>query len=139
ENWPEEEVQFALDLCHRARQALQGVRERFERVLSSGAEARSLRSQGADVLAMLRTVREEMPRLLAVVKDRSTVSKGASFRSEWEAAIAEISALFELTGKLLDAVTPPLHIDWEKVRAAEEAFARGETRPASPGFMTRPE
>ena len=130
--WPEQSLRLCLDLLRKMRENAANLRRGLEDVLAEGVEARSFTRDYGPVLPAaedhLARVRELAGRL-SPAKDGASESLAAELRLLGQ----EVQAFRDLlAGALSRASEPPRPVDWGRVRAAEEAHARGETKPFSP-------
>jgi hypothetical protein len=129
--WPEQSLQFCLHLLQKIREGIANRRQMLEAMLAEGVEARSFaRNHGSllpvldDQLGQVRGVVER----LAAADDPVSESLGGELRLLEQ----EIQTFRNLMSEALSrASAAPRPVDWDRVRAAEEAHGRGETRPFS--------
>lgn len=129
--WPPQYFRLCLDVVEKLRENAAQMRQTLEEELSKGTEARSFVREYSPLLALSDT-------LVAKIKKRLS-----HLEQEGDAASADLAARFRaLDGEfqafrrlLADALThasqSPRMVDRGRVRAAEEAFAQGETKPFS--------
>ena len=130
--WPEQSVQLCLTLLGKLRDNTAGRREQLEAILAGGVEARSFARNNAPLLA---TLDEQIAQVHGLV-ERLAPAEGAasgSLAGELRLLEQESQAFRDLLAEALSrASETPGPVDWGRVRAAEEAHARGETKPFSP-------
>jgi hypothetical protein len=124
-------LQLCVKILREMRESAAEMRQALEDELAEGVEARSFaRTYGSVLpaadghLASLRELIEE----LSPAEDTAAASFVAELRL-LEQENAAYRAL--LAAALSRASEAPRPVDWERVRAAEEAKARGETKPFS--------
>jgi nitrogen fixation/metabolism regulation signal transduction histidine kinase len=130
-DWLPGSVQLCLDLLRRMRNNFNEMREELEKKLAEGVEARSFAGNSTSFLA---AVDEHLNGIRKLVGLLTSANDAASKSMAAESRLLEenVQAFRDLLAKALSkASETPRSIDWEKVRAAEEAFARGETKPFS--------
>jgi hypothetical protein len=124
-------LQLGLNILRDLRESAAEIRQALEDELAGGVEARSFARTYGPVLpaadghlASLRELIEE----LSSAEDTAA----ASFVAELRLLEREHAAYRDLLSAALSrASEAPRPVDWERVRAAEEAKARGETKPYS--------
>lgn len=130
-DWPEQSVQFCVELLRKLREYTAKKRQTLEAMLAEGVEVRSFAHNHSPLLSVLDDqigqVRELVERL-APAEDAASRSLAAELHL-LEQAIQVFRDL--LAEALSRASAPPRPVDWDRVRAAEEAHARGETKPFS--------
>jgi hypothetical protein len=129
--WPQQSVELCLDLLRRMHANTARVRQGLEELLANGVEARSFARDTGPLLAI---VDEQIASVRALVERLSPARDAASETLEVELRRLqqETQALRDLLAEALSrASEPPRPVDAERVRAAEEAHARGETKPFS--------
>ena len=122
-------IQVMLKHLRKVRQCCIKQREELERLLSDGVEAGDFLRATDGWVAVIHG------QLAEIGKIRERLSGEAMFDSVdkgWELIEEEIRA----SGGLLEAATAavskqPRPVDWKRVRAAEEAHSRNETKPFS--------
>jgi hypothetical protein len=129
--WPPRSLELCLDVLRRIRAGAADTRQTLEEVLAEGVEARSF---ARDYGPFLAPAEDQLAFVRELVESLSLMEDAAS-----QSLLAEVR-LLEQEGKafrdllaeaLARASEPPRPINWERVRAAEEAHARGETKPFS--------
>jgi hypothetical protein len=126
--WPQRSLQLCLDIFRKMRENAATMRPMLEQELAEGVKARSFaRTHGPlllDTDNFLASIRQLLARLLLGVDAAS-----ASLVSELRLLEQETQGYRNLlTEAMSPASAPPSPRDRERVRAAEEARARGETR-----------
>jgi hypothetical protein len=129
--WPERSLQLGRDLLRKLRANAANLREALEQVLAEGVEARSF---VRDYSPFLPDAEDYVAHVRNLVERVSSVGGAAG-----ESLLAELRPLEEeyrsyrdlLAEALARASEPPRSVDWERIRAAEEACARGQTKPFS--------
>ncbi len=130
--WPEESLRLCLDLLRPIRENIVGMRRTVEDRLAQGVEARSFAREYGPVLP---AIREQAAQFREFTERLSSAGDAASarLREPVHSMILEMEAVRDLLEEALARAseTPP-PVDGERIRAAEEAHARGETKPLSP-------
>ncbi len=129
--WPRQSLQLCLSFLRGIRESAADMRQEFEQELAEGVEARSFARTYSQFLPVadehVVSVREliealspaEDPAAQSLVEElRLLETENQAFRSLLAESLAQASE-------------PPRPVDWGRVRAAEEAHARGETKPFS--------
>src|SRR6266536_6476321 len=98
-------------------------------MLAQGVEARSfLRTNGP----LLPTIDDQIGQVRGLFEQLAEDTASGSLAAELRLLEQEIQAFRDLLAEALSRVSEaPRPVDWERVRAAEEAHARGETKPFS--------
>jgi hypothetical protein len=107
------------------------MRERLEGVLAEGVEARSF-ARGFS--PFLPAADEQLGKVQALLEQIAQAEDAASTSLAEELRLLDQAtrAYRDLLAEALSRATaPPRAVDWDRVRAAEEAYARGETKPFS--------
>jgi hypothetical protein len=129
--WRPGSVQLCLGMLRHMRKNVNEMREELEKVLAEGVEAQSFARNSTSFLAAvdehINGIRK-LVELLTPAKDTASESIAAESRL-LEQNVRAFRDL--LTKALSQASEAPRSIDWARVRAAEEALARGETKPFS--------
>jgi hypothetical protein len=130
EEWPADALEQGAAFCRQARGLVKGIREELEQVLRKGKEAKALVAEIEPAAQALGKALASLSSRLDENGGRPSNPKAESFLSECEALVRE-AADFQstLTEVLARAAAPLPPIDWNRVKEAEEAFVRGETRP----------
>jgi len=131
QEWSPPSLQWCVKILREMRVSAAEMRQALEDELAEGVEARSFaRTYGPFLpaadghLASLR----ELIGALSPAEDTAA----ASFVAELRLLEQEDAAFRDLLAAALSrASEAPRPVDWERVRAAEEAKARGETKPYS--------
>jgi hypothetical protein len=127
--WPREAIDFCSTLLQKSREAVVGMRLSLEEALAKGVEASLFARDGN--------------RLLTAAKDRAALIQelAESLSSATDTASERIVAELRLLEReekayrdlLAEAVSlaarPSRPLAWDRIRLAEEACARGETKP----------
>ena len=128
-DWPQPSLQLGMDVLQRMRKECADMRLALEAELADGVETRSFAREYGPMLpvadGMVQSIRELIDQL------------SPAFDSASEMLLAEFRLLEQEENKYRDllaealgrASEPPRPVDAERVRAAEEAYARGETKP----------
>jgi hypothetical protein len=129
--WPEESLQLGLDLLRKIRAKAANLHKQLEDKLAGGVEASSFaRTHGPvltamdDLLADVQGILESPSRL----EDHAVESFATEARMLERELWSSRALLAEALSKALE---PPRPVDWDRFRRAEEAHARGETKPFS--------
>jgi flagellar biosynthesis chaperone FliJ len=129
--WSEQTLQLCLDQLRSISKTVNEMHQLLEEKLAAGVEARSFARDYNRHLAITSVCIAKIRRLIeraSSAKDRGSKSLAAELNSVEQ----KIQAFHNL---LADALAPASEarrpVDWERVRASEEAHARGETKPFS--------
>lgn len=130
--WPPRSLQLCLDILQGIRDNAVSMRSTLKGALAEGVEVRAFVREYGPLLPLvddhLAKVRGLVARLLPA-EDAASGSLTAALRSLEQ----EYQAFRDLLADVLSrASASPRPIDWERIRAAEEAYARGDTKPFSP-------
>lgn len=129
--WPPQSLQLCLDILHGIRANAAHMRSTLKETLAEGVEFRGFVRDYGPLLALvddhIAKVRGLVARLVPA-QDAASGSLKASLRSLEQ----EYQAFRDLLAEVLSRASPPRPVDWERIRAAEEAYARGDTKPFSP-------
>lgn len=127
--WSPRSLQLCLDLLRRLRQAAAEIHQDLKNEVSEGVEARSFARTYSPVL----TAADHHLSSLRNLIEELAPSEGAAAESlvaELRLLEQEHAAFRDLLAEVLARATAgPRPINWDRVRAAEEAQARGETKP----------
>ncbi len=130
-DWSERDLLLCLHFLRKVREFTTEIHQVLKGALAEGLEARSFARDYGPFLQstdyQLATVREFLE-LLLPAKDAASQKLVAELR-ELEQAHQAFRDL--LAGALARVSEAPRPVDWERVRAAEEAYARGDTKPFS--------
>jgi hypothetical protein len=126
--WPEESLQLCLEIVRAIRENTANMRKRLGAVLAEGVEARSFARTYSPLLP---TADDHSAKVRELLERLSPAEDASS-----ESLVAELLLLEQetrafrdlLAGALARASEAPRPADWGRVRAAEEAHARGETK-----------
>jgi len=125
--WPEQSLRLCLELLQRILESTSRMRRLLENVLAEGTEARAF---ARDCNPLLPVVDEQSATILELIDrlspadDAASNSLGAALRS----LERETRAYRELLARALSGASEaPRPVDWNHIRAVEEAHARGET------------
>ena len=129
-DWPAEAIQLVIAQCRQAVSAIQIARRSYDALLRQGTDANSFVAQTEPFLRTLRSVPAESSKVLEQFKGQVLEPP---LRELWSAFVAMTLEAADLIGFLETAIAtanlPSKPIDWERVRQAEEAYMRGETKP----------
>jgi hypothetical protein len=127
--WSEQSLRLCLDFLRKLRENASEMHQALEKDLADGVEARSFARDGGPILIDL----DERIALVRELVEALSPAQGAAIESlvaELRWLQRENKATRDLLAEALSrASEPPRPVDWERVRAAEEAHARGETKP----------
>ncbi|HZY89929.1 MAG TPA: hypothetical protein VFE78_34220 [Gemmataceae bacterium] len=130
-DWPRQSVELCLSLLRGLREGTAEMRQGLEEELAEGVEARSFARTYGPVLP---AADEQAATVGQLVEWLSPAEDGASrsLVAELRLLEREHQALRDLLAQALARASgPPRPADAARVRAAEEAHARGETKPFS--------
>ena len=135
QGWPPPELQMFRETIQVLRNNTASLYERLENRLAEGVEARSFARDSGPLLAaaddQLGTVQELVEKLMSAedLAAESLVGQLRSLQQELCSLKQEMRAYRDLLADALSrASAAPGPIDWERVRAAEEAYAGGKTK-----------
>lgn len=127
--WPRRRLRLCLNLVREIRQSAVEARQALEEELREGVEARSFASRhGRDLSAAEEyvAINQQLIDLLLETKEPGAESLVAELRLLDQ----EERAFRDFLAEALSAASRPAGpVDWGRIRAAEEAGARGETKP----------
>jgi hypothetical protein len=129
--WPPQALQLCLNLLVELRENAVNLRHALEGLLAEGVEARRFVRGGSPVLAF---ADDQCAKVRALVERlaQSEDTASASLTKELRLLERESQAFRDLLAEALSKASEPARpVDWHRVRAAEEAYARGETTPFS--------
>jgi hypothetical protein len=129
--WPQQSLQLCLNFLRGIRASAADMRQELEQELADGVEARSFARTYGKYLPLADehvVIVQELIETLSPAEDPAAQSLVEELRLLETENQAFRSLLAE---SLARASEPPRPVDWGRVRAAEEAHARGETRPFS--------
>jgi hypothetical protein len=127
--WPEQSLELCLHLLRKIRADAAKMPKTLESILAEGVEARSFAAEYRpflilvdETIANVNALREQ----LSPAEDRAS----ASISAELGLLAQEYEAFRDHLAKALSRASEPAGpVDWERIRAAEEAHARGKTKP----------
>lgn len=129
--WPARSLQLCLNFLRGLRESAAELRQALEHELAEGVEARSFARTYAptlvaatDHLVFIRELVEE----LSPARDAASASLFSELRLLERENEAYRDLLASALSRALDAPPP---VNWERVRAAEQAQATGQTKPFS--------
>jgi hypothetical protein len=127
--WPQQKLQLSLDLLRLLREQTTRERQILEVILAHGVEARSFVRNCSPLLATTEdhlAKARDLVEWLSLTEDAASQSLAAESRLLEQETQAVRNLLAEALAR---ASEPPRPVDWDRVRASEEAHARGETKP----------
>jgi hypothetical protein len=129
--WADQSLQLSVVVLRKIRENTPTMRGMLENILADGVEARSFtRAYGP----LLPAVDDRLAQVRGLLEWLSTAAHGAagSLAEELRLLEQETRAIRDLLAEALSrASETPRPVDWGRVRAAEEAHERGETKPFS--------
>jgi hypothetical protein len=129
--WPSSSLQLGLEVVRKTRKDFAEARRALEEELANGVEARSF---GRENQPLIPAIDEFVQTLRGLVAGLSHAEDPASksLLAELRLVDQELKAGRDLLAEALArAAEPARPAEEERVRAAEEAYARGETKPFS--------
>jgi hypothetical protein len=124
-------VRLGVGIVRQMRDSVVQMRAELENLLADGVEARSfVRSYGA----ILPDANESLVQLAGLLEElaRAIGTDAESFVTELRLLENDTKVFRDLAAEALSRSSqPPRPVDWGRVRASEEAHARGETKPFS--------
>jgi hypothetical protein len=128
------DVQAALLVCTFMQTLLKMARGSIESSLRQGVDARAFASTYERSIAGLDSASKAVGRLLQRGHPRHWPILGEELLSGYEDLAADLAKLRQfLVEAVAKAKAPPRPLDWERVRQAEAAYGRGETKPFDKG------
>jgi hypothetical protein len=134
--WPPQELQLFADAIQGIHRNTVQVRRALEDLLAGGVEARSF---ARDYSLFLPATESHLAGVRELVEHLQTAERLASesqaqvlrsLEAQVRSLEYEMSAYRDLLADALArASQAPRPVDWERIRAAEEAYGRGETKP----------
>jgi hypothetical protein len=120
-----------LELLRGIREESGKRRQALEGELAEGVEGRSFARDHRQVLLVAKECLASVRDLIAMLSPQEGVP-GKRLVVELRLLEEEQRTFRDLLAKALRLASEPPHpVDWARVRAAEEAYARGETKPFS--------
>jgi hypothetical protein len=130
EEWPPEAIDDAIALCRRARRAVTGIRQEQEQKLQDGVQAKAFMADIEPLTQSIGPGLSALSRLADGLNSHTVATPMRDFLLEAQALVREAADLHRfLSTALAKAKAPPRPMDLNRVREAEEAYARGETKP----------
>ncbi|HWG47076.1 MAG TPA: hypothetical protein VN688_30205 [Gemmataceae bacterium] len=124
------DVHTAILVCNFIHNLFKDARRGIENGLRQGVEARSFATTYERAVAELDRVRGAVARVLEKARTSHLPTLGEEFISSYEDLTADLDRLRQfLAEAVIKAKAPPRPIDWDRVREADAAYARGETMP----------
>jgi hypothetical protein len=128
-NWPPSRFRLCLNIAREIRQSAVEARRALEEELAQGVEARSfIRKHGGGLAAAeeYAAINRRLIESLIEANDPRTETLVAELRLLEQ----EEKAIRDLLSEALSLMQKPSRpVDWDRLRAAEEADARGEMKP----------
>jgi hypothetical protein len=116
--------------CRFLRDLFEKARRSIEATLSAGVDARAFAAHYGGAVAGLDGMLQTVERIVAHAQDRQLSQAAGQFLADYQElgrAMADLRGL--LVEALAKAGAPTRPVDWDRIRAAEAAHARGETKP----------
>jgi hypothetical protein len=128
-DWSPESVELCLDLLRTLHGRVLRLRQTLEETLSEGVEARSFAVSCGPFLP----IAHECVAAIEVLTDQWSQAEdntSKSLMAVLRPLRQEYKAFQDLLTEAVSLAAKPSHpVDWERIRLAEEADARGETKP----------
>jgi hypothetical protein len=132
QEWPKDSLDVVSEVFKRSRTSVSNLRQRLEKVLSRGVDPRVFAREMSE--ESIREVDEMLDTLRVTIKTLTEAEDPAAERFASDAVFLEkeFQAFRDLLSRAMsEASRPPGPVDWDRVRASEEAFASGKTKPIS--------
>jgi hypothetical protein len=130
EDWLPETVEEAISICRQARRAVKGMRHEQEQALQSGLKAKVFVAQIEPRAQVMEQGLAVLSQLVQGLRGQVLGAGMKDFLSEAQALVREVADLHSFLSEVLaKAKALPRPMDWDRVQEAEEAYARGETKP----------
>jgi hypothetical protein len=126
---PEEASSF-IPFCEFFEKQFAQTRRSLVERLIRGVEGRAFAAKFEDRVASLEAVLARMNRVVTKVRTGPLSSPVEEFLSSFRALMDEMLRLHQVLSQAVAKAKMPLRpVDWNRVREADEAYARGETKP----------
>lgn len=123
------DVHTALLVCDFIQTLFRTARASIESALRQGVDARAFAATYERSVVRLETTKDAVSRVLAKVRGTRLPVLGGELISRYEDLDADLASLRQfLLEAIAEAKKPSCPVDWQRVREAEEAYARGETK-----------
>jgi hypothetical protein len=129
--WPEQRLGLCLAVLREVREYTARGHRALEKLLGEGVEARSFARDAGPALAITEDNLAKVRGLLGLLSPGDEAA-AAGLAAELRLLEQELGAFHDLLAEAVSRSSEaPRPVDWAHVRAAEEAHARGETKPFS--------
>jgi hypothetical protein len=131
EKWsPEDALQIAV-ACRELRQKMESFEEQLRRVLVQGVEVATFKARFGPLLSRWEKLASRHAAWLKKMGHvQGTAPAVAEAFTEFELLARTVGRVLDLLRNALDiADAPHSPIDWERVRAAQAAYLKGQTKP----------
>jgi hypothetical protein len=144
-DWSADDVQELTDACRSVRDKVQAGQSKLEHSLTEGVEVASFLRESEHLLQLL----DQAVRDHATAQPCTGSLKDHPCSPQMTVAVHQLVAEFDLLGTSLTQLrsllqktiaamkAPPTLVDLDRIRAAQEAFRHGDTRPYTPLARTR--
>ncbi len=124
------DVHNALVVCDFLQNLFKSARASIESGLRQGGDARAIASQLEQSITDLDPMRKLVQQALEMVKTSQLPELGGDLIARYEDLDSDLANLRQfLTQALAAAAKPSPPIDWQRVKEAQDAYARGEMKP----------
>jgi hypothetical protein len=124
------EMSGMASCCHDVRRIIQEAQRAVEGKLSRGIEGRLFVARYDPLAAALEAWGKEVTRVVEQAKTRVLPEQTREFLSDFQGMGQDLANFQQFLVHVLDmARAPRRSIDWQRVKEAEAAYARGETKP----------
>jgi hypothetical protein len=126
----EKDVLAALGVCDYLHNLFRTAQAAIENNLCQGGDAKAFAAEYEQAALRLDPTMATVDKVLAFVKGSRLPPLGSLLISRYEnlnAYLRSLRAFLVEAAEKASAPVPP--VDWQRVREAEEAYARGETKP----------
>lgn len=125
-----EDASRAIRLCAFFREQFAQARQSLVKRLSRRVEGRSFATKFEDRLTSLETLLAQMARVITKLRTDSPSPPLEELVASFRALMDEILSFHQLVSEAVRTAKMPLGaVDWDRIREADEAYARGETKP----------
>ena len=124
-----EEVSKTIRLCAFFQQEFAQARQSLVTHLTRGVDGRAFAAKFEGRVVSLEAILAAMNRVVTEARTNPVSSQPEEFLSSLRALMDEILQLHGTISHAVAAAKIPIRPDWKKMQEADEAYARGETKP----------
>ncbi len=126
---PPDDLSAGLSLCVSLQDLVKKARRSIEEGLSQGVDARAFAAKYERAVTGLETVLTTTERIITRARTSPLPPPAEQFVSGYRALLDDMISLHQfLAEAVAKAKLPVRPIDWNRVKEAEDAYARGETK-----------